>query len=89
MLVQVLIECTGRTERRDLDLSNGVLTIGRAPTCSIAFESGLVSRNHVAVDLTGRNMRVTDSSTNGTLAGNIFVNNGMAEVPFGVPIVVG
>jgi pilus assembly protein CpaF len=89
MLVQVVIECTGRTERREMEISNGVVTIGRAPTCSLAFESALVSRNHASVDLTGARMRVVDTSTNGTLAGNVFVQNGAREVPFGVPVVVG
>jgi pilus assembly protein CpaF len=89
MLVQVVIECTGRTERRDMNVANGVVTIGRAPTCSLSFESALVSRNHVSIDLNGPAMRVTDSSTNGTLAGNVFVQASRAEVPFGAPIVVG
>jgi pilus assembly protein CpaF len=89
MLVQVVIECTGRTERRDMEVSNGIVTIGRAPTCSLSFESALVSRNHVAIDLNGPTMRISDSSTNGTLAGNVFVQASRAEVPFGVPIVVG
>ncbi|HEY2517657.1 MAG TPA: ATPase, T2SS/T4P/T4SS family, partial [Polyangiaceae bacterium] len=89
MLVQVVIECTGRTERREIDVANGVVTIGRAPSCSLSFESALVSRNHVAIDMSGPRMRVTDSSTNGTLAGSAFVQGTVAEVPFGVPLVVG
>ncbi len=72
-----------------MDVAGGVVSIGRAPTCSLSFESALVSRNHAAVDLNGARMRVTDSSTNGTLAGGVFVQNGIQEVPFGVPIVVG
>src|ERR1700683_1787722 len=89
MLVQVVIECAGRTERRDMDVSNGIVTIGRAPTCSLSFESALVSRNHASIDLNGGAMRVPDSPTNGTLAGSVFVQGSRAEVPFGVPIVVG
>jgi pilus assembly protein CpaF len=89
MLVQVLIECAGRSERRDVDLAGGILTIGRSPSCTLSFESGLVSRNHVRVDLNGKQMRVQDSSTNGTLAGSIFIHNTATEVAFGVPIVVG
>ena len=89
MLVQVVIECTGRTERREMEVSNGVVTIGRAPTCTLSFESALVSRNHASVDLNGGRMRVVDSSTNGTLAGNVFVQNGAQEVPYGVAVVVG
>jgi pilus assembly protein CpaF len=34
-------------------------------------------------------MRVCDSSRNGTLAGAVFVSNGSADVPLGVPLVVG
>src|SRR5215472_8017801 len=89
MLVHAVIESAGRTERRLLDVNNGIVTIGRAPNCSLALDSGLVSRNHVSVDLNGSSMRVTDSSTNGTLAGETFVRSSTADVDFGVPIVIG
>ncbi len=89
MLVQVVIESKGRSERRVVDVTTGILTIGRAPTCTLPIESALVSRTHVSVDMSGSSMRVTDSSTNGTLAGDRFVRGSTAEVAFGVPIVIG
>jgi len=89
MLVQVVIEASGRTDRRVVEVANGVVTIGRAPNCTVPLESGLVSRNHASVDVTGARMRVTDSSTNGTLAGDRFVRGSTAEIAFGLPIVVG
>jgi pilus assembly protein CpaF len=89
MIVQVVIEASGRTERRVIDVADGIVSIGRASTCSIALDSGLVSRLHVIADLNGGRMRVTDSSINGTLAGSLFVRAAPAEVPLGVPLVVG
>src|ERR1019366_831185 len=89
MLVQVVIESKGRAERRLIDVTTGILTIGRAPTCTLPIESALISRTHVSVDMNGHRMRVTDSSTKGTLAGDRFVRGSSADVPFGVPIVLG
>jgi pilus assembly protein CpaF len=89
MLVQVVIESKGRSERRTVDVTSGVVTIGRAPTCTLPIDSALISRTHVSVDMSGPRMRVTDSSTNGTLAGDRFVRGQSADVAFGVPIVLG
>jgi pilus assembly protein CpaF len=89
MLVHAVIECAGKTERRLVDTADGIVTIGRVPSCSIALDSGLVSRKHVTVDMGGYRMMVTDSSTNGTLAGEAFVRSSTAEVEHGVPIVIG
>ncbi|MCL2449187.1 MAG: Flp pilus assembly complex ATPase component TadA [Polyangiaceae bacterium] len=89
MLVQVVIELGGRTERRVVNVPDGQLTIGRAHSCTVPLDSAMVSRTHVSVDLTGPVMRVTDASTNGTLAGDRFVRGTTADVAFGVPIIVG
>jgi pilus assembly protein CpaF len=89
MFVHAVIEWAGNTERRLVDTADGIVTIGRVPSCSIAVDSGLVSRKHVTVDMTGLQMLVTDSSTNGTLAGEAFVRSSTAEVEHGVPIVIG
>jgi pilus assembly protein CpaF len=89
MLVQVVLESPDRKEQRVIDAANGIFTIGRAASCSLPLESSKVSRNHVSVDLNGPRMRVTDSSTNGTLVGDVFVRSSTADMAYGVPIVVG
>ena len=89
MLVQVVIESAGRTERRVINAPDGHVTIGRAHNCTLPLDSVMVSRTHVSVDLNGPAMLVTDLSTNGTLAGDRFVRGSTAEVAYGVPIVVG
>jgi pilus assembly protein CpaF len=89
MELQVLIASEGHVERRDVSAPGGVLTIGRASECSVPLQGHRVSRHHVTIDLNGTTMRVRDSSRNGTLAGAVFVSNGSADVPLGVPLVVG
>jgi pilus assembly protein CpaF len=65
------------------------LSIGRSADCGIALDSQLVSRRHVTVEVAGGMMRVCDSSRNGTLAGTVFVNNAVRDVPLGTPLTVG
>ena len=89
MLVHVVIESPAGTEQRRLEVADGIVTIGRSSASSLPFDSSQVSRNHVRVDLNGNGMRVVDSSTNGTLAGSVFVKSSAADVPFGVPLIVG
>ncbi|MGA7121491.1 MAG: ATPase, T2SS/T4P/T4SS family [Polyangiaceae bacterium] len=89
MLVQVDLESSGRKERRVVDASDGIFTIGRAASCSLPLESAKVSRNHLSVDMNGPRMRVTDSSTNGTLVGDVFVKSSTADMAYGAPIALG
>jgi pilus assembly protein CpaF len=90
MEVHVLIAAEGtEQQRRVLHVSNGILTVGRSPNCTIMLDSGQVSRQHAIIDLSGPMMRVQDCSTNGTLAGTQLVNNSAIDVPRGVPIQVG
>ena len=89
MNLEVVIASEGLTRRRILEANDGSLTIGRGAECSIALESPLVSRHHVRIELVGSQMRVRDSSRNGTLAGTLFVNHATAEVPFGTPLTIG
>src|SRR5882757_5157404 len=87
--LEILIESAGRKERRAFDLApNAVLTIGRSQTCTIPIDSALISRQHLSIRVNGPAMSVEDSSTNGSLAGSVFLHNSAADVPFGVPIVV-
>jgi pilus assembly protein CpaF len=88
MQLEVLIASSGKQECRLLPADQPV-TIGRGTDCTIALESALVSRRHVTVEVSRTTMRVWDSSRNGTLAGALFVNNSMAEVPLGTPLTIG
>jgi pilus assembly protein CpaF len=89
MELQVVIASDGHVERRLVSIPTGVLTIGRASECSVPLQGQKVSRHHVTVDLNGATMIVRDSSRNGTLAGAVFISNSSADVPLGVPLVVG
>jgi pilus assembly protein CpaF len=89
MEVHAVISSQGNVERRVLDVPTGIVTIGRSPACTIPLESAMVSRQHVSVDLNGSMMRVSDSSTNGTMAGSQLVNQSTSDIVMGVPLVVG
>jgi len=89
MRLSVVIESGGQSARYDLDVGGGVLTIGRSQDNTVPLDSALVSRRHVTIDANGAHMRVEDSSTNGTLAGGVYLCQTAVEVPFGSPIVVG
>jgi pilus assembly protein CpaF len=88
MQLEAVISSPGQNERRLFGLGT-LLTIGRGADCTIPLESTLVSRRHVTVEIQGPTMRVYDSSRNGTLAGTLYVNNSMAEVPVGTSLTVG
>jgi pilus assembly protein CpaF len=88
MQLELVITANGRSERRLLPQTSSV-SIGRDPNCTVTLDSALVSRRHVTIDVDGNLMRVSDSSRNGTLAGAQFINNSVAQVPRGTPLVVG
>jgi pilus assembly protein CpaF len=88
MQFEAVISSEAGTLRRVTGLSMP-LTIGRSADCGIALDSQLVSRRHVTLEIEGGMMRVWDSSRNGTLAGTVFVNNAVTDVPLGTPLTVG
>jgi pilus assembly protein CpaF len=88
MQLEAIISSPGQSERRMFGLWK-LLTIGRGADCTIPLESTLVSRRHVTVEIHGATMRVFDSSRNGTLAGTIYVNNSMTDVPIGTSLTIG
>jgi pilus assembly protein CpaF len=89
MQVQVLIATEGSSDRRVLDLAANEITFGRGPECSVCLSSPLVSRLHATVQLNGINMRVQDSSRNGTLAGGVFLNGSASVAKMGDPLTIG
>jgi pilus assembly protein CpaF len=76
-------------QRTELYPSNGPLTIGRHPQCSLRLDSDLVSRQHAVLNAGAATLRVEDVSTNGTIAGDLLLRRDSVEVPYGTPIVVG
>src|SRR5215471_2790536 len=89
MQVQVLIATDGNTERRVLELPANEITIGRGTECSVCLVSPLVSRLHATVELNGINMRVRDSSRNGTVAGSMFLNGSAGVAKMGDTLTIG
>src|SRR3954469_17976357 len=88
MSLEILIVHDQHSERRALGALDSI-TIGRDADCTVSLKSSLVSRRHVTLAIAGAVMRVQDSSRNGTLAGNHFLNNTAREVPLDTRLTVG
>src|SRR5690606_31783601 len=86
--LEVLISSLSGSEQRLLGAISS-FTVGRDPACTIALQSKLISRKHITVILNGTSMLVRDSSRNGTLAGNQFLNNSEASMSLDVPLQLG
>jgi pilus assembly protein CpaF len=65
------------------------VTIGRGCDCTIALDDDLVSRKHALIRLQGGELRVEDTSTNGTLAGGVLLRHQSGPVALGRPIQIG
>jgi pilus assembly protein CpaF len=74
------------TERVD---ASGPVSFGRSSQCTICLESDLLSRQHVIIEALPNGLRVEDTSTNGTMAGDQLLRRTSIDVPFGTPIVAG
>jgi pilus assembly protein CpaF len=88
MAFEVLIVHDQLRERRSLNALESI-SIGRDLDCTISLDSPLISRRHVTLSIAGMQMRVQDSSRNGTLAGSLFLNHSEREVPLDTPLTVG
>jgi pilus assembly protein CpaF len=63
--------------------------IGRGAHCTVRIEDPSVSRTHLSLLVRGITLRVTDSSTNGTLVGDDLVCGQAAQVPLDTPLRIG
>ena len=80
----------GDTQRLSVPLGGPTqLTIGRHAANDVRIDGDLVSRRHAVVDLFPDRMRVTDSSSNGTLVGDHRLSREGADVPYGTAIQIG
>jgi pilus assembly protein CpaF len=66
-----------------------VLSVGRAPDCSVCIDDLSISRKHLELRVSAEGVLVVDSSTNGTLADGDVLRQGSKPVAFGRPIVLG
>jgi pilus assembly protein CpaF len=81
---------SGETQRLRFPIGGAAqLTIGRHITNDVRLDEDLVSRRHAVVDLFADWMRVTDSSSNGTLVGDLRLSREGAEVPYGTVVRIG
>lgn len=63
-----IVVVSGREEGSEFPLQSDRVTIGRGPGVDIAFEDSCMSRQHVALELTGKGYRLIDlGSTNGVV----------------------
>jgi pilus assembly protein CpaF len=65
------------------------VSIGRGAECTLALDDDLVSRRHALICLQGGEVRVLDSSTNGTLAGGVLLRRQVGQVALERPILIG
>jgi hypothetical protein len=71
-----------RYRQRDLDMSEGSLTVGRSSSCQLFLDDPLVSRRHAIFQVAGNGVTVEDlQSRNGVLVNGVRINNRMALQP--------
>lgn len=87
--LRVSIHDGERRDHRELDAKDGIITMGRAPRCTLALPTDFASREHVVVDVRGATMSVRDTSMNGTVVGTQHIKQSAVTVPFGTPIIIG
>jgi pilus assembly protein CpaF len=88
MSFAILIAHRHQQQRRELGALREI-SIGRDADCTISLDSALISRRHVTLSIADGVMQVQDSSRNGTLAGDWFLNHSAREVPLDTPLIVG
>jgi len=89
MEVDVLIEMDGVANRRERISVDGAMSVGRASYSTLFLDGDLVSRTHALIEINDDGVRVEDTSSNGTRAGEKLLRRTSAVVPYGTPIVVG
>jgi len=76
-------------EHHELDVMDGLMTLGRDVRCTLPLATGFASRHHAHVDVRGTLMTVRDASMNGTHVGSALVKRSEVSVPYGTPIGIG
>ena len=88
-VLEVNVERDGEPARVVRVAANQPVVIGRDAACTICLEDQHVSRRHLVLTAFEHFLRVEDTSSNGTLAGERLLRREASEVPFGTPILAG
>ena len=73
MTSTAIVTIDNREPRRIVLEGGNPIWIGRDPACQIHLDTPSVSRKHLCFELTGENLRVTDSSSNGTIVNDVLL----------------
>ena len=89
MQVIVVIRGEDGSQRTETLEATTPITIGRSTKCTVRLDSDRLSRQHAVVTVSASGLRVEDTSTNGTIAGDTLLKHQALDVPYGTRIVVG
>jgi pilus assembly protein CpaF len=89
MQVELHIQSEQQSLVQTMDLATHSVTLGRDDGCSIRLLDDCVSRRHITLFMSGEELRIEDSSRNGTWAGEQFVHNHCIPIQLGTQIRLG
>jgi predicted component of type VI protein secretion system len=89
MLVDVFIQSEDGQTRQERFEGSSQITLGRHTQCTLILDSDLVSRHHATMMFGLEAFRVEDTSSNGTVVGDVVLRHEALDVPYGTPLVVG
>jgi len=89
MHVEISIQHGGAPLRVERRFASGALSVGRHAACSLCLPDEHISRQHAVLHCGPGGLRVADTSSNGTVAGERMLRQQDAIVPYGTPILLG
>ena len=89
MQVLVVIRGEDGSQRTETLEATTPITVGRSTKCTLRLDSDRLSRQHAVITVTAAGIRVEDTSTNGTIAGDALLKHQALDVPFGTRVIVG
>jgi len=89
MNIEVTVEAKSGARHVAQMTAGHPLSVGRGAECDIQLDDNHISRRHLLLHVEPRALRVQDTSSNGTLAGDRLLRGGSAEVAYGTPILLG
>jgi len=89
LLVDVYLLGADGVTRSQRVRADAPLVLGRSRDCSVPLDGDGISRQHCRVTAGAEALRVEDTSSNWTMAGDVVLRREFVDVPYGTPIVVG